>query len=209
MTQTIVDVNVPMALHPSQADEAAEHPKTGEVGRRVKRVLQGVYTEIGKYNDEVGAIRADPSLSDQGKHKKVAKLRAEVVDQASSEVAQLVEYVDRAASKVDQELTEALQPEHRSASETEIRDFARGLPSVAERMSFLMKAATEQDRETLNAVLQSRRYLSGFGEMAPDRWESFQNQLRRKLEPQLAEHFDVLDKLAKRLEFARSAVEKV
>ena len=76
-------------------------------------------------------------------------------------------------------------------------------------MEFLMKAAKEQDRETLNAVLQSRRYLSGFGEMAPDRWGNFQSQVRRTVEPQLAEHFDVLDKLAKRLELARSAVERL
>ena len=72
-----------------------------------------------------------------------------------------------------------------------------------------MKATQENDREALNAVFQGRSYLSGFGELAPDAWENLQRQARRTLEPQIAEHLDILSKLSRRLEVARSAVERL
>lgn len=204
-----VDARVSPSLHPSLADEAADHPNTRAVAQLVRGRLGDMYTRMSKFHDEIGSVQADPQLSDAGKREKQAELRGRLLAEVRPKLHQVTKQVQDSKAAAERRLADAVRPEHKSASEDAIRSYVRDLSGVGERISFLMGKARANDRETVNAVVQSRPYLSGFDSLPPDRWERIQSEARRALEPEMAEHLDVLERLSSRLENAQSAVERI
>jgi hypothetical protein len=73
-------------------------------------------------------------------------------------------------------------PEHRTASQEEIRAHVKALPHAG-RLTFLQKAAERGDRETVFAVVNAPSYLTGFDTMPTRDWVDTRRNLYSTLDP--------------------------
>ena len=160
MSDTI-DTRVSVSLHP---DNISKIDGYGEETRPYLAPTETAFSEaylgIARVHDARAAAARNPTWNDEQRLVQVQDFADKMFVGIARRFDSTSAALTRSVASLEQELSAPITAKAAVTVATEIRAFAKGL-ATSERLTFLQKAITDGDEQTISSILGAPPYLSG------------------------------------------------
>jgi len=184
-----IDLKVSPSLHPDNVKQVDGYSE------RTKGVLGATETAFSAAYQAVGAVHKAKAASAKNQAWTPEQRLLQLDDFANKQFGKVAKQMDAAHDRLvsgiahlEAQLTEPLQSKAGHAISKEIRGHVKTL-STEKRMEFLTEALSNEDYDSLTAVLGAPSYLSGLDAKMAD---AFTRQYREQASPEAAERLKAM-----------------
>lgn len=165
-----IDTRVSLDLHPQQVLGMPEYDTDTAINfQGTFAAFDAARKAVSKVFDAKAAIESDPTLNAAAKLLKVDDLASSLLNSVMPQMIKEKSYHRDAVRLISQSFSEPLNQRAAQTISVEVRSFVRAMAETPSgkpgdtvgRFGFLMNAITDNDSDTLAAVLGAPAYLSG------------------------------------------------